>query len=67
MKNEADNLQEQKGNGVLPCVTNRTFSVDEVKALLEQQKQVCANEFIHAEMTMEQAKRRVLNAPIVSF
>ena len=56
-----------KNNEVLPCVTNRTFSVDEVKALLEQQKQVCANEFIHAEMTMEQAKRRVLNAPIVSF
>ena len=48
-------------------VTNRTFSVDEVKALLEQQKQACANEFIHAEMTMEQAKHRVLNAPIVSF
>ena len=48
-------------------VTNRTFSVDEVKILLEKQKQTCANEFIHAEMTMEQAKRRVLNAPTVSF
>ena len=48
-------------------VTNRTFSVDEVKILLEKQKQACANEFIHAEMTMEQAKRRVLNAPTVSF
>jgi len=24
--NEADNLQEQKGNGVLPCVSNR-FSI----------------------------------------
>ena len=44
-----------------------TFSVDEVKILLEKQKQTCANEFIHAEMTMEQAKRRVLNAPTVSF
>ena len=33
----------------------------------EKQKQACANEFIHAEMTMEQAKRRVLNAPTVSF
>ena len=50
-----------------PLVTNRTFSVDEVKILLEKQKKLCANEFIHAEMTMEQAKRRVLNAPIVSF
>ena len=29
-------------------VTNRTFSVDEVKILLEKQKQACANEFIHA-------------------
>lgn len=48
-------------------VTNRTFSVDDVKVLLEKQKQLCANEFIHAEMTMEQAKQRVLNAPIVSF
>ena len=48
-------------------VTNRTFSADDVKVLLEKQKQLCANEFIHAEMTMEQAKRRVLNAPIVSF
>ena len=48
-------------------VTTRTFSVDEVKILLEKQKQACANEFIHAEMTMEQAKRRVLNAPTVSF
>jgi spore coat polysaccharide biosynthesis protein SpsF (cytidylyltransferase family) len=46
---------------------NRTFSADDVKVLLEKQKQLCANEFIHAEMTMEQAKRRVLNAPIVSF
>ena len=48
-------------------VSNRTFSVDEVKIILEKQKQACANEFIHAEMTMEQAKRRVLNAPTVSF
>ena len=48
-------------------VTNRTFSADDVKVLLEKQKQLRANEFIHAEMTMEQAKRRVLNAPIVSF
>lgn len=47
--------------------TNRTFSADDVKGLLEKQKQLCANEFIHAEMTMEQAKQRVLNAPIVSF
>ena len=51
----------------IPVVTNRTFSVDEVKILLEKQKQACANEFIHAEMTMEQAKHRVLNAPTVSF
>ena len=51
----------------IPPVTNRTFSVNEVKILLEKQKQACANEFIHAEMTMEQAKRRVLNAPTVSF
>ena len=51
----------------IPVITNRTFSVNEVKILLEKQKQACANEFIHAEMTMEQAKRRVLNAPTVSF
>lgn len=51
----------------IPVVTNRTFSVNEVKILLEKQKQACANEFIHAEMTMEQAKRRVLNTPTVSF
>jgi hypothetical protein len=47
--------------------TNRTFSADDVKVLLEKQKQLCANEFIHAKMTMKQAKQRVLNAPIVSF
>mgnify|MGYP006966068912 CR=1 FL=1 len=48
-------------------VTNRTFSVDEVKILLEKQKQACANEFIHGEMSMELAKRKVLQTPIVSF
>jgi len=67
MKNEVEKIDNQQGNGVLPCVTNRTFTADEVKILLEKQKQACANEFIHAEMTMEQAKRRVLNAPTVSF
>ena len=51
----------------IPVVTNRTYSVDEVKILLEKQKQVCANEFIHTEISMDQAKRRVLNAPTVSF
>jgi hypothetical protein len=47
--------------------TNRTYSVDEVKILLEKQKQACANEFIHGEMSMELAKRKVLQTPIVSF
>jgi hypothetical protein len=50
-----------------PLVTNRTYSVDEVKILLEKQKQACANEFIHGEMSMELAKRKVLQTPIVSF
>jgi hypothetical protein len=50
-----------------PLVTNRTYSVDEVKILLEKQKQACANEFIHVEMSMELAKRKVLQTPIVSF
>ena len=48
-------------------VTNRTYSVDEVKILLEKQKQACANEFIHGEMSVELAKRKVLQTPIVSF
>ena len=51
----------------IPAVTNRTYSVDEVKILLEKQKQACANEFIHGEMSMELAKRKVLQTPIVSF
>ena len=51
----------------MPVVTNRTYSVDEVKILLEKQKQACANEFIHGEMSMELAKRKVLQTPIVSF
>ena len=51
----------------IPVVTNRTYSVDEVKILLEKQKQACANEFIHREMSMELAKRKVLQTPIVSF
>jgi hypothetical protein len=55
------------GNEVLADVTNRTFTVDDINKLLEKQKQACANEFIHTEMTMEQAKRRVLNTPIISF
>ena len=59
--------ETQKPQSNIPVVTNRTFPVDEVKILLEKQKQTCANEFIHTEMTMEQAKRRVLNAPTVSF
>ena len=65
---EVENLQNAETQALnIPVVTNRTFSVNEVKILLEKQKQACANEFIHAEMTMEQAKRRVLNAPTVSF
>lgn len=48
-------------------VINRTYSVDEVKILLEKQKQACANEFIHAEMSIELAKRKVLQTPIVDF
>ena len=65
---EVENSQNAETQALnIPVVTNRTFSVNEVKILLEKQKQACANEFIHAEMTMEQAKRRVLNAPTVSF
>ena len=68
MSKKAENLQNEETQALnIPVVTNRTFSVNEVKILLEKQKQACANEFIHAEMTMEQAKRRVLNAPTVSF
>ena len=68
MSKKAENLQNAETQALnIPVVTNRTFSVNEVKILLEKQKQACANEFIHAEMTMEQAKRRVLNAPTVSF
>lgn len=55
------------GNEVLADVTNLTFTVDDVNKFLEKQKQACVNEFIYAEMTMEQAKCRVLNTPIVSF
>lgn len=60
-----DNAETQALN--IPVVTNRTYSVDEVKILLEKQKQACANEFIHGEMSMELAKRKVLQTPIVSF
>ena len=69
MTKKAENSKQAETQALnIPTdVSNRTYSVDEVKILLEKQKQVCANEFIHAEMTMEQAKRRVLNAPIVSF
>ena len=66
MEHEKLNNQETAQLGIAD-VSNRFFSVNEVKILLEKQKQACANEFIHAEMTMEQAKRRVLNAPTVSF
>ena len=67
MTKKAENSKQAETQALNIPVTNRTYSVDEVKILLEKQKQACANEFIHAEMTMEQAKRRVLNAPIVSF
>ena len=68
MTKKAENLQNAETQALnIPIVTNRTFSVDEVRIFLEKQKQACANEFIHAEMTMELAKRRVLNAPTVSF
>lgn len=68
MTKKAENSKQAETQALnIPVVTNRTFSADDVKVLLEKQKQLCANEFIHAEMTMEQAKRRVLNAPIVSF
>ena len=68
MTKKAENSKQAATQALnIPVVTNRTYSVDEVKILLEKQKQACANEFIHAEMTMEQAKRRVLNAPTVFF
>jgi len=65
---KAENLQEPQKQALnIPVVSNRTYSVDEVKILLEKQKQACANEFIHGEMSMELAKRKVLQTPIVSF
>jgi len=68
MKNSNDVQKTTNvGNEVLADVTNRTFSADDVKVLLEKQKQACANEFIHAEMSIELAKRKVLQTPIVDF
>ena len=68
MTKKAENSKQAETQALnIPVVTNRTYSVDEVRILLENQKKACANEFIHAEMTMEQAKRRVLNTPTVSF
>ena len=64
--NKNGSLTEKAQLGIC-AVPNRSFSVDEVKFILEKQKKACACEFIHASMTMEQAKRRVLNAPTVSF
>ncbi len=68
MSKKAENLQNAETQALnIPVVSKRIYSVDEVKILLEKQKQACANEFIHAEMTIDEAKRRVLNAPTVSF
>lgn len=67
MKKEQNFRKPQKQALNIPVVSKRIYSVDEVKILLEKQKQACANEFIHAEMTIDEAKRRVLNAPTVSF
>ena len=68
MKKKAENSKQAETQALnIPVVTNRTYSVDEVKILLEKQKQACANEFIHGEMSMELAKRKVLQTPIVSF
>jgi hypothetical protein len=65
---EHENLNNKETQALnIPVVTNRTYSVDEVKILLEKQKQACANEFIYGEMSMELAKRKVLQTPIVSF
>ncbi len=61
------NIKKENKALNIPVVSKRIYSVDEVKILLEKQKQACANEFIHAEMTIDEAKRRVLNAPTVSF
>ena len=68
MTKKAENSKQAETQALnIPVVTNRTYSVDEVKILLEKQKQACANEFIHGEMSMELAKRKVLQTPIVSF
>jgi hypothetical protein len=68
MTKKAESLKQAETQALnIPVVTNRTYSVDEVKILLEKQKQACANEFIHGEMSMELAKRKVLQTPIVSF
>ena len=68
MTKKAENSKQAETQALnIPVVTNRTYSVDEVKILLEKQKQACANEFIHGEMSMELAKRKVLQTSIVSF
>jgi hypothetical protein len=68
MTKKAENSKQAETQALnIPVVTNRTYSVNEVKILLEKQKQACANEFIHGEMSMELAKRKVLQTPIVSF
>jgi hypothetical protein len=68
MTKKAKNSKQAETQALnIPVVTNRTYSVDEVKILLEKQKQACANEFIHGEMSMELAKRKVLQTSIVSF
>ena len=68
MTKKAENSKQAETQALnIPVVTNRTYSVDEVKILLEKQKQACANEFIHGEMNMDLAKRKVLQTPIVSF
>jgi len=67
MKNEEQNIEKQEGNGVLPCVTTRTYSIEEVNEILNRQIRLCSEQFIHADMTKETAKRMVLSSPKVCF
>ena len=62
MSKKAENLQNAETQALnIHVVPNRSFSVDEVKFLLEKQKKACACEFIHAEMTMDKPSDVFMN------
>jgi hypothetical protein len=57
--NEADNLQEQKGNGVLPCVSNSLLNKGKMLVEANEYADKCVRRTLFGK-SRELAKQRII-------